>query len=247
MRSETRKRQTNVVRLAKSRPIVSLAFVQNELDIVRDVSARLQSAEIDFMLTGSMAMNYSAQPRMTRDIDIVVALAAGDTDTVVRLFHPDYYVSREAVSEAITQESIFNLIHQESIKVDCIVRKSSPYRRAEFERRQRFVIEDFSTWIASKEDLIISKLAWAKDSGSEIRDVKTMQSLTDTPPEIAEMVRIRLMAFSGAERFLMGVRMFDAARRMVLASLPANLSPSERKRLLFERLYGESLPSEVTL
>jgi hypothetical protein len=26
------------------------------------------------MLTGSMAMNYYAQPRMTRDIDVVVAL-----------------------------------------------------------------------------------------------------------------------------------------------------------------------------
>ena len=38
------------------------------------------------------------------------------------------------------------------------------------------------------------------------------------------MVRPRLIALSGAERFHMGVQMFDAARRMVLASLPANLS-----------------------
>ena len=42
--------------------------------------------------------------------------------------------------------------------MDCIVRKNTPYRRAEFERRQRITIEDFSTWIASKEDLIIFKL-----------------------------------------------------------------------------------------
>jgi hypothetical protein len=69
-----------------------------------------------------------------------------------------------------------------------------------------------------------------------------MQGLTDTPPEIAEMVRARLMALSGAERFLMGVRMFEAARRMALASLPADLPEPERKRLLFERFYGESLP-----
>lgn len=51
-----------------------------------------------------------------------------------------------------------------------------------------------------------------------------------------------MMALSGEERFLMGTRMFDAARRMVLASLPANLSEPERKRLLFERFYGEPLP-----
>ena len=66
--------------------------------------------------------------------------------------------------------------------------------------------------------------------------------MTDTPPEIAEMVRARLMALSGSERFLMGVRMCDAARRMVLASLPAGLPESKRKRLLFERFYGEPLP-----
>lgn len=68
--------------------------------------------------------------------------------------------------------------------------------------------------------------------------------MTDTSPEIAEMVRARLMALSGAERFQMGARMFDAARRMVLASLPPGLSESEQKRLLFERLYGEPLPAQ---
>ena len=151
--------------------------MQNELDIVRDVSRRLEQGGLAYMLTGSMAMNYYAQPRMTRDIDLVVALAPPDTDTVVRLFTPDYYVSRDAVSSSIAHESLFNLIHQESvIKVDCIVRKSTPYRRAEFERRQRIRIEDFSTWIASKEDLIISKLWWAKDSHSELqlRDVRNL-------------------------------------------------------------------------
>lgn len=62
------------------------------------------------------------------------------------------------------------------IKVDCIVRKNSSYRRQEFERRRRICIEDFTTWIVSKEDLIISKLWWAKDSHSELqlRDVRNL-------------------------------------------------------------------------
>ena len=71
-----------------------------------------------------------------------------------------------------------------------------------------------------------------------------MPAVTDTPPEIAELVRARLMARTGSERFRMGVEMFGAARRMVLASLPAGLSESERKRRLFERLYGQSLPTQ---
>ena len=153
--------------------------MQNELDIVRDVSARLDSASLAYMLTGSMAMNYYAQPRMTRDIDLVIALQAGDTERIVCLFSPDYYVSREAVDSSIAHESLFNLIHQESvIKVDCIVRKQNDYRRAEFDRRQRIKIRDFETWIVSKEDLILSKLFWAKDSRSEqqFRDVKNLLS-----------------------------------------------------------------------
>jgi hypothetical protein len=53
------------------------------------------------------------------------------------------------------KESIFNVIHNEGvIKVDCIVRKNTPYRRAEFERRKQIQIDNFSTWIANKEDLI---------------------------------------------------------------------------------------------
>lgn len=129
------------------------------------------------MLTGSMAMNYYAQPRMTRDIDMVVALSDADIARVVQVFSPDYYVSPEAVKSSIAHESIFNLIHQKSvIKVDCIVRRQSVYRQAEFERRIRIRVEDFETWIVSKEDLILSKLFWGKDSRSELqmRDVKNL-------------------------------------------------------------------------
>ncbi len=151
--------------------------MQNELDIVRDVSERLDSAGISYMLTGSMAMNYYAQPRMTRDIDVVVELGAGQVDEIVQLFATGYYVARESVVEAVEDQSMFNMIHEESvIKVDFIVRKDDEYRRTEISRRQRVEIESFSTWIVSKEDLILSKLVWAKDSRSELQlgDVRNL-------------------------------------------------------------------------
>ena len=66
--------------------------------------------------------------------------------------------------------------------------------------------------------------------------------MNDTPPEIAELVRQKLMACSGEQRFLMGVRSFDAARAMVIASLPAGLASEELKRQLFQRIYGWPLP-----
>ncbi|MBC7909202.1 MAG: hypothetical protein H7Y30_01795 [Pyrinomonadaceae bacterium] len=151
--------------------------MKNEIDVVRDLAGRFEQAGIDYMLTGSLAMNFYAQPRMTRDIDVVVALGADDIDAIVSLFNPDYYVSREAVARAIAHESAFNLIHQETvIKVDCIIRKDTDYRRLEFERRRVINIQDFTVWITSKEDLIISKLDWARDSHSELqlRDVKNL-------------------------------------------------------------------------
>ena len=66
--------------------------------------------------------------------------------------------------------------------------------------------------------------------------------MTDTPPEIAELVRQKLMARSGSERFVMGVQMFEAARTVVLASLPTTLAPEELRRQLFQRLYGMRAP-----
>ena len=67
--------------------------------------------------------------------------------------------------------------------------------------------------------------------------------MKDTPLEVEEMVRQRLMARSGAERFIMGVEMFEAARAMVVASLPKDLPPNQFKRLLFERIYGMPAPN----
>jgi len=69
--------------------------MQNQLDIVRDISARLDAADIGYMLTGSMAMNYYAQPRASRNLDFVIALRAADAELMVRLFSPDYQISRE--------------------------------------------------------------------------------------------------------------------------------------------------------
>lgn len=149
----------------------------NEIDVVRDVSQKLDQARFAYMLTGSMAMNYYAQPRMTRDIDVVVALQPGDDEAILRAFSADYYVDRKSVSESIAHTSLFNLVHRESvIKVDCIVRKATEYRTVEFERRHPVGILDFTTFIVSKEDLIISKLDWARDSHSEtqLRDVRNL-------------------------------------------------------------------------
>lgn len=69
--------------------------------------------------------------------------------------------------------------------------------------------------------------------------------MNDTSPEIEQLVRERLMARSGSERFVMGARMFDAARQMILASLPKDLPADELRARLFERIYGQKLEEVV--
>jgi len=68
-----------------------------------------------------------------------------------------------------------------------------------------------------------------------------MSQVTDTPPEVEQMIRAKIMARSGEERFIMGALMFDSAREMIKASLPRGLSETEQRRLLFERIYGKEL------
>jgi hypothetical protein len=66
--------------------------------------------------------------------------------------------------------------------------------------------------------------------------------MNDTPPETAKIVRRMLMARAPEERFAMGAATFDAAREMVLASLPKDLPPLELRRRLFQRVYGQAAP-----
>lgn len=149
----------------------------NEFDVIRDVSGRLTTAGIPHMLTGSLAMNYYTVPRMTRDIDFVIEAEAKDVEKIVSSFWPDYYVDRISVSRAIAHERSFNMINNEAvIKVDCIIRKASEYRQLEFSRRRQVEMQGALVWLVSKEDLIISKLYWARDSHSELqlRDVKNL-------------------------------------------------------------------------
>lgn len=117
----------------------------SELDVIRDVSSRLNAANIPFMVTGSLAMNY--------------------------------YADASAIAEAVEHQSSFNVIHRDSvIKVDCFPRKADAFHTTEFDRRRSVTIDGFSTYVVTREDLIVSKLLWAKQSGSDVqlRDVRNL-------------------------------------------------------------------------
>ena len=155
----------------------------DQFSILTLVARRLDSAGIPYMLTGSIAAGYYAQPRMTRDIDLVVEVDAADAERLAAALTPEFTVNVDAVRAAITRQSLFNLIHVEAVtKVDFVVRKDVPYRLEEFLRRRRVEIGGCPLWIVSPEDLILSKLAWAKTSRSEmqLRDVRQLLAAVES-------------------------------------------------------------------
>lgn len=69
--------------------------------------------------------------------------------------------------------------------------------------------------------------------------------MNDTSPNIAAIFRDQLLSRPGAERVVMGSRMFDVARTIALASFPPGLSEIETKRRLCQRLYGNEVNVEA--
>lgn len=149
----------------------------NEFDILKDVSNKLEKLKLPFMLTGSLAMSHYTEPRMTRDLDIVIQIHEHAIKNFCDEFAKDYYLAKEAITDAVKTLFIFNIIHlQSNVKVDFIVRKNSEFRLTEFERRKKISFGDFETWVASKEDLIISKIELINISDSDLqkRDVNNL-------------------------------------------------------------------------
>jgi hypothetical protein len=147
-------------------------------NVLKDCSERLEKLGIPYMLTGSMALIHYAMPRNTTDIDIIIELTANDAENFIKEFEPDYYVPRSRIKDAIYQKRMFNLLNQQTIiKIDCVIRKDDEFNLLAFSQRKKVKYTDyFDVWIISKDDLILSKLNWAKISRSEIqmRDVANL-------------------------------------------------------------------------
>ncbi len=151
--------------------------MSDQLNILRMVAGRLESAGIQYMLTGSMAMNFYAVPRMTRDIDMIAGIAVENAGEFCDIFKNDFYVEQDDIADAVKTSGSFNIIHNETlVKVDIFIKKREPYRDLAFNRRRKQEVSGFNVQVVSPEDLIISKLLWAKDSESEsqMRDVRNL-------------------------------------------------------------------------
>lgn len=144
-------------------------------EVFRRITAALDEAGIAYMLTGSFASAYYGTPRATQDIDLVIAAVPEQLRAFVKLLPQDeYYVDLNEALEAQRRQSLFNVVDMATgWKIDLIIRKSRAFSEEEFGRRQRVNLQDIALFVASAEDVVVSKLEWAKlaQSRRHIEDV----------------------------------------------------------------------------
>ena len=75
------------------------------------------------------------------------------------------------------------------------------------------------------------------------RFADTGYGVKDTSPEVNRMIFERMMALTPGERLEIGLTMLGTAKELIRAGLPEGLPESEKRKLIYERLYGEPLPA----
>lgn len=161
------------------------------IETLKDFVQRLDDLGIHYMITGSFAMHAYVTGRLTFDIDAVIEITAADAARFENRFLPDYYVDQVSIKNAVARKSMFNVINLDNgVKVDCIIRKSTEFEAAKFRRRRKGRIDGVDFWFSSKEDLVLSKLEWARDSLSEkqFTDIRALVESEDGLDSLEENV-----------------------------------------------------------
>jgi len=138
----------------------------------------LERLDIPYMVVGGFAAIFYGEPRLTLDVDIVVDMEPAHIRPFVTAFPiPDYYVSEEAIRDALRRRFPFNVIQPYTgAKVDLVPLPREPFTRLAFERRQRLEYDaagHAATFIRA-EDLVIAKLVAFRETQSDkhLRDAR---------------------------------------------------------------------------
>jgi hypothetical protein len=141
----------------------------DNLRILHEVLAVFDSLGIDYALGGSLASGIHGITRYTSDADVSVEPFDGLEGQFASSFGPDYYVSVEAIRQALRSRSTFNIINTSvGFKVDVFVRKDRPFDRSLMERRLSATMPDAPDrpiTIVTAEDSILLKLEWYRLGG----------------------------------------------------------------------------------
>jgi hypothetical protein len=136
----------------------------------------LRSAEaiqLDYMVTGSIAAILYGKPRLTEDMDVVIVLPKEKVRAFAGLFDAKAYYCPpvETIEEELARArgGHFNIIDQATgFKVDLYPAGSDPLARWGLAHRKRIeLIADEAVWVAPPEYVIVMKLVYYEEGGSQ--------------------------------------------------------------------------------
>lgn len=154
-----------------------------QYDLRAYLISTLERLRLEYFITGSVAAAFYGEPRFTNDIDVVVSLTEESVIQFCSQFpSADFYLSQEAARQAVRDCTQFNIIHPESgLKVDVIIPSNSAFNRSRLSRKQRVPAdESHEAFFAAPEDVIIKKMQYYQEGGSEkhIRDITGILKLS---------------------------------------------------------------------
>jgi hypothetical protein len=141
--------------------------------------------DVPYFVTGSVAAMTYGEPRLTLDVDIVAELREEHAPAFCETFAPpDYYVSQETVRAAIRAHRQFNVLHiTEGVKAEIIIPKNTEFNQSRLGRRrpQQIGSRD-DVIVASPEDVILKKMEYFQEGGSEkhLRDILSMLKISSS-------------------------------------------------------------------
>lgn len=157
-------------------------FVIMDLKNLLTFLRKIEALNLDYMITGSVASILYGRPRLTQDMDVVVIFPASKIGVFVKSFDiDDYYCPPdEAILEAIRlgDKGHMNVIDQNTgFKIDIYPAGSDDLTKWGFENKKRVeLIEGEEVWVAPPEYVILKKLVYYGEGGSQkhIEDIKGM-------------------------------------------------------------------------
>lgn len=168
-----------------------------EPDLVGLFVAPLEALGLQYMITGGVASVVYGDPRFTRDIDLILELREPDAGRLLNAFlSEDFYrPPLEAVKEEIRRprHGHFNIIHRDTaLRADVYLLGHDPLHAWAFGRRVRIPLEDGTAiWLAPPEYVVVRKLEYYKESGSErhLRDVSAILEISGEKIDEVEIER----------------------------------------------------------
>ena len=141
----------------------------------------LNHANIEYMVTGSVASILYGEPRMTHDIDLVIKLSDKDVIGLSKVFPEDqfYCPPKDVILSEVSREvrGHFNIIHHRTaLKADLYPIGKDTLHQWAMGQRRKIKFENDEICVAPPEYVIIRKLDYFREGGSEkhLTDIKKM-------------------------------------------------------------------------